>query len=46
MEKLAEKEEFVEEAWLAVEEQVRKAWPRESPEGTNLRNPGCRSYSV
>lgn len=44
--KLAEKEGVVEEAWLEVEEQVRKAWPRESPEAAMLKKPGWGAYSV
>lgn len=36
----------MEEAWLEVKEQVRKAWPRESPEGALLKKFGCGAYSV
>jgi hypothetical protein len=37
---LAGKEGVVEETRLEIEEQVRKAWPRESPEGALLKKPG------
>lgn len=35
----------MEESWLEVEAQVRKAWPRESPEGAKLKKPGCWAHS-
>lgn len=35
----------MEEAWLEVEAQVRKEWPRESPEGAKLKKPVCRAHS-